>query len=118
MPDAMNVSARDVVMPVVPMFHANAWGIPYVTTMTGAKQVMPGAKMDGASIPELLESEGVTFTAAVPTVWLLLLSHMRETGKTLSTLKRVCIAAYPCTRPLPERFVAEHGRCDEHRGRH
>src|SRR3546814_1277566 len=77
--------------------------------MTGAKQVMPGAKMDGASIHELLESEGVTFTAAVPTVWLLLLSHMRETGKALSTLKSVVIGGSACPRSMMEAFGEEYG---------
>src|SRR3712207_63614 len=75
--DVMGCSVRDVVLPVVPMFHANAWGVAFSAPATGAKMVLPGAKMDGASIHELLESEGVTFSAAVPTVWQMLLQHLR-----------------------------------------
>ncbi len=88
MPDAMGICARDVVLPVVPMFHANAWGLAQSCPMVGAKMVMPGGKMDGASIYELLDTEKVTFSAAVPTVWLMLLQHLEETGKTLPHLKR------------------------------
>jgi fatty-acyl-CoA synthase len=75
MPDAMGIGANDVILPVVPMFHANAWGLDLQTCpMIGAKMVMPGGKMDGESIYELLDTEKVTFTAAVPTVWLMLLT--------------------------------------------
>ena len=73
MPDAMGISARDTILPVVPMFHANAWGLGQSAPMIGAKLVMPGSKMDGASIYELLDTEKVTFSAAVPTVWMMLL---------------------------------------------
>ena len=83
MPDAMGISSRDIVLPVVPMFHANAWGLGAERADVGAKLVMPGGKMDGASIYELLDTEKVTFTAAVPTVWLMLLQHLEETGKKL-----------------------------------
>ena len=76
----MGLSARDTVLPVVPMFHANAWGLAFSCPAVGAKLVMPGPKLDGASIYELLETEGVTFSAAVPTVWQMLLQHMRATG--------------------------------------
>ena len=99
MPDAMGVSSRDVVLPVVPMFHANAWGIGHAAPMVGAKLVMPGCKMDGASIYELLDTEKVTFTAAVPTVWLMLLQHLEETGKRLPHLKKVVIGGSACPRP-------------------
>jgi fatty-acyl-CoA synthase len=78
-PDVMGLSQRDVILPVVPMFHANAWGVAFSAPGTGAKMVMPGAKMDGASIYELLDSEGVTFSAAVPTVWQMLLQHCART---------------------------------------
>ncbi|MDZ7600020.1 MAG: AMP-binding protein, partial [Hoeflea sp.] len=90
-PDAMEISSRDTVMPVVPMFHANSWGIAHAAPMAGAKLVMPGGRMDGEAIWELLDSERVTLTAAVPTVWLMLLDHLRKTGKTLPWLKRVVI---------------------------
>src|SRR6185503_13597679 len=89
--DVFGCGASDVVMPIVPMFHANAWAIAFVAPMCGAKLVMPGAKLDGASVYELLEGEKVTFTAAVPTVWLMLLNYLRETKSKLSTLKRVAI---------------------------
>jgi fatty-acyl-CoA synthase len=76
MPDMLGSSSRDVIMPVVPMFHANCWSLAHSAPMTGAALVMPGPKMDGASIYELLESEKVTCTAAVPTIWLMLLQHL------------------------------------------
>ncbi|MEG2498108.1 long-chain-fatty-acid--CoA ligase [Brevundimonas sp.] len=87
----LGATPGDVILPVVPMFHANAWGIAFAGPAAGTKLVMPGAKMDGASIYELLESEGVTFSAAVPTVWQGLLQHMRENNLKLSTVKRVMI---------------------------
>jgi acyl-CoA synthetase (AMP-forming)/AMP-acid ligase II len=77
----MGIGAKDVILPVVPMFHANAWGLGQSSLIIGAKLVMPGGKMDGASIYELLDTEKVTFTAAVPTVWLMLLQYLEETGK-------------------------------------
>ncbi len=114
LPDVFSLSARDTVMPVVPMFHANAWGIPYAATMTGSKLVMPGAKMDGASLHELLEGEGVSFTAAVPTVWLMLLDYLRETGKRLTTLKSVVIGGSACPRSMMEAFREEYGATVRH----
>ncbi|MBU2117817.1 MAG: long-chain-fatty-acid--CoA ligase [Alphaproteobacteria bacterium] len=84
-------SPKETILPVVPMFHANAWGIAFAAPASGAKLVMPGARMDGEAIYELLESESVTFSAAVPTVWQGLLAHMREKGLKLSTVKRVLI---------------------------
>jgi fatty-acyl-CoA synthase len=89
--DAMGMGADDVVLPVVPMFHANAWGLALSCPGTGASMVMPGAQMDGASIYELLDSEKVTITAAVPTVWLLLLQYLRENNLKLPHLKKVII---------------------------
>lgn len=95
--DAMGVSATDTILPVVPMFHANAWGVAMSAPACGAKLVMPGPKLDGASIFELLETERVTFTAAVPTVWLMLLQYLEQTGQRPTTLKKVVIggAAVP-----------------------
>lgn len=87
----LGATPNDVILPVVPMFHANAWGIAFSAPASGTKLVMPGAKMDGASIYELLETEGVTFSAAVPTVWQGLLQHMRDNRLKLTTLKRVLI---------------------------
>lgn len=87
----LGLSARDVMLPVVPMFHANGWGIPFLAPMTGASLVLPGPKLDGASLYEQLESERVTVTAGVPTVWLLLLQYLQNNGLSLSHLKRVLI---------------------------
>ncbi|MGB3644895.1 MAG: long-chain-fatty-acid--CoA ligase [Mesorhizobium sp.] len=109
MPDAMGLSSRDVVLPVVPMFHANAWGLGQSGPMVGAKMVMPGAKMDGASIYELLDTEKVTFTAAVPTVWLMLLQYLEETGKKLPYLNKVVIGGSACPRSMIQKFQDDYG---------
>ncbi|WP_378943808.1 fatty-acid--CoA ligase [Mesorhizobium sp. ANAO-SY3R2] len=109
MPDAMGISVRDVVMPVVPMFHANAWGLAQSTPMVGAKMVMPGGKMDGASIYEMLDTERVTFTAAVPTVWMMLLQHLEETGKKLPHLDKVVIGGAACPRAVTQKFERNYG---------
>lgn len=89
--EVMSVTSRDVILPVVPMFHANAWGVAFSAPAAGSKLVMPGARMDGAAIYELIETEGVTFSAAVPTVWQMLLGHVRENDLSFSTLKNVLI---------------------------
>ena len=104
MPDAMGISSRDVILPVVPMFHANAWGLGQSAPMIGAKLVMPGGKMDGASIYELLDTERVTFTAAVPTVWLMLLQYLEETAKPLPHLQKVVIGGSACPRAMTKKF--------------
>ena len=96
MPDVMCVSARDSILPVVPMFHVNAWGIPYTAAMTGAKLVFPGPAMDGKSIFDLIESEKVTYAAGVPTVWQMMLSHMQSNNLRFSTLKRTVIGGSAC----------------------
>ena len=108
MPDVMGIGARDVVMPVVPMFHANAWGLAQSAPMVGAKMVMPGGKMDGASIWELLDSEKVNVTAAVPTVWLMLLQHLEETGSALPHLQKVIIGGAACPRAMTEKFENDY----------
>ena len=108
-PDYMGLSARDTVMPVVPLFHANSWSLAYSAPMTGAKLVMPGARLDGPSLHQLLEEEGVTMTAAVPTVWLGLLQHLEATGGGLSTLKRVVIGGSACPRAMTEAFERRFG---------
>jgi fatty-acyl-CoA synthase len=107
--DVMGLSNRDVILPVVPMFHANAWGIALSAPAVGAKLVMPGSKMDGAAIHELLETEGVTFSAAVPTVWQMLLHHLQETGESLSTLKRVVIGGSAVPEALVRAFRDDYG---------
>jgi fatty-acyl-CoA synthase len=109
LPDAMGISSRDTILPVVPMFHANAWGLAQSGPMIGAKMVMPGGKMDGASIYELLDTERVTLTAAVPTVWLMLLQYLEETGKTLPHLDKVVIGGSACPRAMTEKFQDNYG---------
>ncbi|MGO4761898.1 3-(methylthio)propionyl-CoA ligase [Cupriavidus sp. 2KB_3] len=91
LPDALGCSARDVILPVVPMFHVNAWGLPYSVPLVGAKLVLPGAKLDGASLYELFEQEKVTFSAGVPTVWLGLLQHVNANNLKFSTFRRTVI---------------------------
>ena len=107
--DVLNIGAQDVVLPVVPMFHANAWGIAFSAPAVGAKLVMPGPKLDGASVHELLESEGVTFSAAVPTVWQMLLQHLRASGGKLTTLKRVVIGGSAVPEAIVRGFRDEYG---------
>ena len=102
------LSARDTVLPAVPMFHVNAWGIPYACAMVGAKLVLPGVKVDGASLYELLESEGVTFAAAVPTVWVSMLEYLRSTGKRLSHLRRIQMGGAVVPRPMIAEFEDKH----------
>jgi fatty-acyl-CoA synthase len=107
--DAFGLRARDVVLPVVPMFHANAWALTFICPMAGAKMVMPGAKLDGASVYELLETEKVTLTAAVPTVWLMLLQHLRENQLKLTTLKRVIIGGSAVPEAILRAFEQDYG---------
>ena len=109
LPDAMGVSSRDVILPVVPMFHANAWGLAQTAPLIGSKLVMPGGKMDGASIYELLDTEKVSFTAAVPTVWLMLLQYLEETGNKLPYLNKVVIGGSACPRAMTEKFEKNYG---------
>ena len=104
LPDALNVSARDVVLPVVPMFHVNAWGLPYSVMLTGAKLVFPGPALDGKSIYELFEQEGVTFSAGVPTVWLSLLAHVSQNNLKFSTFKRTVIGGSACPPAMMKTF--------------
>ncbi len=107
--DVMGLSAADTVLPVVPMFHANAWGLAFSCAAVGAKLVMPGQKLDGASVHELLESEEVTFSAAVPTVWQMLLTHLRDTGGKLTHLKRVVIGGSAVPEAIVRAFRDEYG---------
>jgi fatty-acyl-CoA synthase len=108
-PDMLGVSSRDVVMPVVPMFHANGWSLALTTPMMGASMVLPGARLDGASVYELLELERVTFTAGVPTVWLMLLQYLEATGAKLPHLKRVLIGGSACPRAMVQTFQDVYG---------
>ncbi len=108
-PEALNISARDVMLPVVPMFHVNAWGLPYMCTAAGAKLVFPGAAMDGASIHALFEQEKVTISAGVPTVWLGLLSHVKTNNLKFSTLKETIIGGSACPPAMIESFERDYG---------
>ena len=109
LPDAMDCRAADTILPVVPMFHVNAWGIPYSAPLTGAKLVLPGPHLDGKSLYELFESEGVTFSAGVPTVWMGLLAYMREHGLKFSSFKRTVIGGSACPPAMIRAFEEEYG---------
>ena len=109
LPDAMNLSARDSLMPVVPMFHVNAWGLPYVAALTGCKVVFPGPAMDGKSIYELMEAEGVTMAAGVPTIWQMLLGHTQAGGLKFSTLNRTVIGGSACPPAMIDTFRETYG---------
>jgi 3-(methylthio)propionyl---CoA ligase len=108
LPDVMCISARDSILPVVPMFHVNAWGIPYSAAMTGAKLVFPGAALDGKSVYELIESEGVTFAAGVPTVWQMMLGHMKPAGLRFSKLNRTVIGGSACPPAMMAAFKDDY----------
>ena len=108
-PDCMGLAARDTVLPVVPMFHVNAWGLPYATAAVGCKLVLPGRDLDGQSIYELLTQEEVTFTAAVPTIWMMLLAHMKDNDGKLNDLERVVIGGSACPRAMMETFQDDYG---------
>ncbi len=97
LPDTLGISVQDVVMPIVPMFHVNGWGLVYSAPMVGAKMVMPGPKMgDGETICSLINGENVTISAAVPTVWLALINHLEKTGGDVESLKRVTVGGAAC----------------------
>jgi len=109
LPDVMSLSARDSVLPVVPMFHVNAWGIPYSAALTGCKLVFPGPALDGRSVYELIEAEKVTYAAGVPTVWQMLLGHMKPGGLRFSTLKRTVIGGSACPPAMIQAFREDYG---------
>ena len=109
LPDVMCLSARDSVLPVVPMFHVNAWGIPYSAALVGCKLVFPGPAMDGKSIYELIEAEKVNYAAGVPTVWQMLLSHMKPNNLRFSTLKRTVIGGSACPPAMIDAFREDYG---------
>ena len=109
-PDVLNLSVRDVVMPVVPMFHVNAWGLAYGAPVAGTKLVFPGPKMgDGATLQALIEEEEVTFSAGVPTVWLNMLKYLADSGKQVRTLNRVVIGGAACPPSIMEEFEDNYG---------
>jgi len=103
--DALGATSKDVMLPVVPLFHANSWGIAFSAPAMGTKLVMPGAKLDGASVYELLDTEKVTYTAGVPTVWLMLLQHMEKEHATLPHLKVVICGGSAMPRSMIKAFV-------------
>ena len=105
MPNALNVSAKDTVLPVVPMFHVNAWGLPYSVLLSGAKMVYPGAALDGKSLYELFESEGVTFSAGVPTVWLGLVNYALQNDLKFSTFRRTVIGGSACPPAMMDTLI-------------
>jgi acyl-CoA synthetase (AMP-forming)/AMP-acid ligase II len=109
LPDTLNIHARQVVLPVVPMFHVNAWSMPYSCALTGAKMVFPGQHLDGKSLYGLFEAEGVTLSAGVPTVWLGLLNYMKQEGKRFSTLKSTVIGGSACPPAMIRTFQDEYG---------
>ncbi|MEM1106654.1 MAG: long-chain-fatty-acid--CoA ligase [Pseudomonadota bacterium] len=108
-PDVMGIGSSDVVLPVVPMFHANAWGLAFSCPAVGAKMVMPGAMMDGASVYELLSQEKVTITAAVPTVWLMLLTYLQENKLELPHLRKVLIGGSAIPEKILRAFEVDYG---------
>ena len=109
MADVFGLRATDRVMPVVPMFHVNAWGLPYAAPLVGASLVMPGRQLDGASVHALMNQERVTFSAGVPTVWLGLLQHLRDTGERPETLKRLVCGGSACPAMLIDSFAGDYG---------
>ena len=109
LPDALDLSARDCVLPVVPMFHVNAWGLPYAAAMVGCKLVFPGAALDGKSLYELFEAERVTCSAGVPTVWQGLLTHTEANGLRFSTMKRTVIGGSACPPAMTRLFEQKYG---------
>ncbi|HJV84060.1 MAG TPA: 3-(methylthio)propionyl-CoA ligase [Noviherbaspirillum sp.] len=109
MPDALNISARDTVLPVVPMFHVNAWGLPYTVPMVGAKLVLPGSSLDGRSLYELFEQEKVTVSGGVPTVWLGLLNHVGQNKLKFSTFRRMVTGGSACPPAMMKTFRNDYG---------
>lgn len=109
MQDSMALSVNDCIMPIVPMFHVNAWNIPYGAAMVGSKLVLPGPKMgDGQALHQLIEGEGVTLSAGVPTVWLALLNYLDESNKTVDTLERVLVGGAACPQMLMDEFAEKY----------
>lgn len=110
LPDSLNLSARDAVLPVVPLFHVNAWGIPYSAALVGCKLVLPGPSLDGESLYNLIEEEEVTVSAGVPTVWLGLLNYMSQNNKDgFQAMKRTVVGGAACPPSMLRAFVEGHG---------
>ena len=109
LPDSLGCGARDSILPVVPMFHVNSWGLAYSCPLVGAKLVLPGAQLDGKSLYELFEAEAVTFSAGVPTVWQGLLGHVKQNNLRFSTLKRTVIGGSSCPPAMIRTFQEDYG---------
>jgi fatty-acyl-CoA synthase len=109
MPDALGICSTDVTLPVVPMFHVNAWGVPYAAAMTGSKLVLPGPCLDPVNLTEMIENERVTNLLGVPTVWMALLAHARAQGKRFSSVKKVVIGGSACPPSMIQAWETEHG---------
>ena len=109
LPDCLDLSAHDTLLPVVPMFHVNAWGLPYSAALTGAKLVLPGPHLDGKSLFDLFEQEQVTLSAGVPTVWLGLLNHVAQQGLRFSSLKRTIIGGSTCPPSMIKTYREQYG---------
>ena len=109
LPDSLNCSARDVILPVVPMFHVNSWGLAYACPMVGAKLVLPGPQLDGRSLFDLFEAEKVTMSAGVPTVWQGLLTHVKQNDLKFSTLKSTVIGGSSCPPAMIRTFQDDYG---------
>ena len=107
-PNILALSASDAVLPVVPMFHINAWCIPYAAPIAGTKLVLPGPKLDGASLYELMEAEGVTISAGVPTIWLGLLNHVEQNGLKFSTMRRTAVGGSAMPKALIAKFMENY----------
>ncbi len=107
--DAFNIGARDSILPVVPMFHVNAWGLPYICAAAGAKIVFPGPALDGASLYQLFEEEGVTMSAGVPTVWMGLLNYMKSNQLKFTTFRETVVGGSACPPAMIESFEKDFG---------
>ena len=108
LPDAMCIKGTDVVLPVVPMFHVNAWGTPYATALVGCKLVLPGHHLDGESLYKLFESEGVTMSAGVPTIWMGLLNYVKANNLKFSTFKTTVIGGAACPPSMIRTFENDY----------
>jgi fatty-acyl-CoA synthase len=109
LPDTLNISAREVIMPVVPMFHVNAWGVPYAAAMVGAKLVLPGPGLDGDSLARLIDAEGVTMALGVPTIWQSLLASLEKLGSKAETLTRTVVGGSACPPSMIAEFRDKYG---------
>lgn len=109
LPDTLGLSAKEIILPVVPMFHANAWGIPYSAAMTGAKLVMPGPGLDGDSLLALIDDYDVTLALGVPTIWIMLIDAARKAGSTMASLRRNVIGGSAAAPSMIATFRDEFG---------